>query len=121
MSIIVWVLASLLALTFFAAGSTKLLRDRAVVVADPRMRWASDFTATQIKLIGLAEVLGAVGLIAPAALGVQPRLSPISAVGLALLMTGAVVTHIRRGENPSPALVLGTLSLVLAVLFHLVW
>ena len=119
MSIVLWVFASLLALAFLAAGSVKLFRPRVALLADPRMGWAIEFSDAQVKLIGLAEVLGAIGLIAPAALGAQPLLGPIAAVALAVLMTGAVFTHVRRGESPVPAGVLATVSLVVAVLFYL--
>jgi VIT1/CCC1 family predicted Fe2+/Mn2+ transporter len=44
-------------------------------------------------------VLGAAGLILPAALDIVPVLVPIAATGLALLMLGAAVTHARRKES----------------------
>lgn len=118
MSIVLWVLTSLLALAFLAAGGQKVVRDRAAFAADPRMGWMGDFTPPQVKLIGLAEVLGAVGLVAPAALGVRPALSAVAAVCLAALMGGAVVVHVRRGENPTSAAVLALLCLVVAALFR---
>jgi DoxX-like family len=43
-------------------------------------------------------VLGALGLMLPAALGIQEWLTPLAAAGLALMMIGAVVVHLRRGE-----------------------
>lgn len=118
MSIVLWSLAALLALAFLGAGAQKLGRDRATLLADPRMGSAGDYTARQIKLIGVAEVLGAIGLIAPAALGVQPVLSFIAAVCLAVLMIAAVVVLRRRGENPAPPVVFGVLCLVVAALFR---
>lgn len=63
-------------------------------------------------MIGLAEVLGAVGLIVPWATRIVPVLTPVAAVGLAVLMAGAAQTHRRRKE---PAIVLAIIAAVIAV------
>jgi uncharacterized membrane protein YphA (DoxX/SURF4 family) len=42
-------------------------------------------------------------------------LTPLAAVGLALLMVGAVVVHTRRKEAPYMQIVLGILAIVVAV------
>jgi hypothetical protein len=61
--------------------------------------------------IGVLEVAAAVGLILSAALSIAPILTPIAAVGLILVMAGAVVTHARRHESLNVAV-----NIVLAVL-----
>ena len=116
MDVAVWVVQGLLALAFLAAGAMKLTQDRKRLV-DQGMAWAGDFSDGQVKGIGAVEVLGAVGLVLPAALGIAPVLTPIAAVGLALLMAGAVVTHLRRREYSGavPSAVLGLLSVFVAV------
>ncbi len=43
-------------------------------------------------------MLGAIGVVVPAAAGVAPILTPIAACGLALTMVVAAATLIRRGE-----------------------
>jgi putative oxidoreductase len=50
------------------------------------------------RFIGLAELAGAVGLILPAMTRIQPWLTPLAAVGLAIIMALAVPFHIVRGE-----------------------
>jgi DoxX-like family len=62
------------------------------------MGWVEDFSPGAVKSIGTLEVLAAVGLILPAALGIAPVLVPLAAVGLAVLMAGAIITHLRRHE-----------------------
>ena len=69
-----------------------------------------------VKGIGALEVLGAVGLVLPAVTGIAPILSPLAAVGLALVMAAAAVVHVRRKETPVPPIVLGVLALAVAVL-----
>ena len=48
--------------------------------------------------IGVCEFLGGVGLILPAMTGVKPRLVPLTAIGLTLIMILAAAFHIVRGE-----------------------
>ncbi|MBL1093246.1 DoxX family protein [Streptomyces sp. 9-7] len=73
-------------------------------------------TPPTVKLIGTLEVLAAIGLVLPATLGIAPALAPLAALGLALVMIGAVVVHARRGEAQMAAVnvVLLTLAAVVA-------
>lgn len=116
MNLTLWIVAGVLALAFAAAGTLKLTTARADLQAKG-MAWVEDFTDGQVKGIGALEALGAVGLVLPGLTRVAPVLVPVAAVGLALVMAGAVVTHLRRGEGPAaalPALVLGLLSAFVA-------
>lgn len=112
-----WILAGPLAFAFLGAGAVKLAQPRTKLAASG-MAWTTDSTDGRVKAAGALEVLGALGLVLPAALGVAPVLTPLAAAGLALVMAGAVVVHVRRGEPGALAgpVVLGLLALVLAVL-----
>jgi uncharacterized membrane protein YphA (DoxX/SURF4 family) len=112
MNIVLWILAALLAALFLAAGGMKLAQPKEKLAASPNMAWAQDFSPGMLKTIGALEVLAAVGLILPAALGIVPVLVPLAAVGLILLMAGAAITHARRGE--SQAIVMNVVLIVLA-------
>jgi uncharacterized membrane protein YphA (DoxX/SURF4 family) len=94
---VLWIAQSLLAAIFLATGLIKLTQPRLKMAAGP-MGWAADVTDGRCRTIGLLEVLGAIGLILPGALGVAPGLVPLAAPGLALTMIGAIVTHVRYGE-----------------------
>ena len=113
MNIFLWIVAGILAAFFLAAGATKLTQSRRKLLANPNMQWVQDFSAGTIKLIGTAEVLGALGLILPGALDIAPILVPLAATGLGVIMVGAIITHGRRKE-PQP-MVLNTIVLILAV------
>lgn len=117
MDIALWILAGVLAVAFFGAGASKLAQSREKIIASG-MGYAEDLTDTQVKAVGAIEVLGALGVILPAALGIAQVLTPLAALGLALVMAGAVIVHIRRGETKALGgpVVLGVLALVLAVL-----
>ena len=116
MEITLWIVQGLLALAFLGAGGMKLVTPRKRLV-DNGMAWVNDFSEPAVKAIAAAEVLGALGLVLPGALGVATVLTPLAGVGLFLTMVGAVVTHIRRGEKAAvtPPLVLGLLALAVAV------
>ena len=110
LNVALWVVQGLLAGMFLLTGTTKLVLPREVL--EKRMHWAPSWPRWRIKLLGLAEVAGALGLVVPAATGVAPLLSPIAALCLAVLMLGAAATHRRLGESVVPALVVGALCLV---------
>jgi hypothetical protein len=110
MNLVLWIVASLLAVAFAVSGAMKLARSREQLAA-AGMGWAEDFPPGVVKLIGALELLAAVGLVLPALLDLAPVLVPLAATGLAIVMVGAAVTHARRREYP--------LIVVNAILFAL--
>lgn len=96
MNTTLWVIQIVLAVLFGAAGLGKLTQPREKLIA--RMEWAEDFTDGQVKAIGAVELLGAIGLVLPAATGILPWLTPLAAAGLAVTMVLAAVVHVRRKE-----------------------
>lgn len=96
MDIGLWVAVGLLALLYLAVGFVKLTRSGERLRA--AMGWVEDFPLIVVRLIGLAEIAGAVGLVLPLATGVQPWLTPTAAACLTLLQVLAVAVHVRRGE-----------------------
>ncbi|UUW91097.1 DoxX family protein [Pimelobacter simplex] len=113
MNVVVWVVTGLLAALFLMAGTMKLAKSKEQVLADPRMGWAEAYSPAMLKVIGGAEVLGALGLVLPGALGIATGLVPAAAIGLAVIMAGAVLTHLRRSEMQS--VVMNVVLLALAV------
>src|SRR5271170_982546 len=61
--------------------------------------WLSAVPHDLIIFIGVCEFLGGIGLILPAMTGVKPKLTPIAAFGLTLVMILAAIFHIVRGES----------------------
>ena len=64
----------------------------------PRVPWFSAVPQALFVFIGVCEFLGGVGLILPAMTGVKPKLAPLAAFGLTVVMMLAAVFHIVRGE-----------------------
>jgi len=117
MNITLWIIAGFLAAAFLAAGAMKLARPKAKL-GESGMAWTEDFTDGQVKAIGVVEVLGALGLVLPAALDIAPILTPIAAAGLAVSQLLAAVVHVRRGEKQMLPinLVLAALAVFVAVM-----
>lgn len=114
MNIALWIVAGLLAVAFLGAGTMKATKSKEQL-AEGGMAWVESFSPGAVRAIGIAEVLGAVGLVLPPLVGVAEVLVPVAAICLAVTMVGAVVVHVRRKEAFTPALVLGALSLVVGV------
>jgi uncharacterized membrane protein YphA (DoxX/SURF4 family) len=115
MDITLWIIAGLLAVAFLASGAMKLAQPKQKL-ATFGLGWVEDFGAGTVKAIGTLEVLAAVGLILPAALDIAPVLVPLAAVGLALLMVGAIITHLGRHEAKviAPPVTLLALAVLIA-------
>jgi uncharacterized membrane protein YphA (DoxX/SURF4 family) len=112
MNIVLWVAQVFAALVFFLTGALKVVRPKERLVE--KMHWAATWPPDSIKLLGLAEVAGAIGLVLAGALHMAPVLMPIAAVCLAVLMLGAVQTHRRFHESVIPPLVLVLVCVAIA-------
>lgn len=99
MTTTLWILQGILAFVFLMAGAMKLMKSPADL-ADTGMEFARDMPPAAIKTVGLLEVMAAVGLILPVALGIMPILAGWAAVGIVLTMIVAIGIHAKRGEIP---------------------
>lgn len=114
MKILILILQILTAIAFFMAGMMKIFTPYEDLVIMENMVWVVDFSGIQITIIGILETLGALGLILPMVLKKFTFLIPLAALGLALVMVGAIVTHIGRDEPIIVNLVLLLLTLSVA-------
>ncbi len=98
-------------------GLLKLTLPYAKYTNMPTVAWSKDFKPEHIRLIGVLEMSGGVGLIVPLSLPSLTILTPLAAVGIALYMAGAMATHLRRTEYPNVVGNLMWLSLALFVAY----
>jgi DoxX-like family len=99
MNYVLWIVQGLLALVFLFAGGIKLvLPIEAMTQQMPMPGWF-------LRFIGVAEVLGAVGLILPWLLSIRSGLTPLAACGLVVIMVGAVTVTLAGGLGVGAALV----------------
>jgi putative oxidoreductase len=107
----------LLGLLLTVGGVLKLTLPYAKYSNTPGVAWSKDFKPEHIRLIGVLEVSGGVGLIVPLFLSSVTMLTPLAAVGIALYMSGAMATHLRRSEYPHMVGNLTCLGLALFVAY----
>ncbi|BBX23133.1 hypothetical protein MTER_25440 [Mycolicibacter terrae] len=99
MNTTLWIIAGVVAAGFVAGGAALLLLSRAKYRSlGANQHWVDDFGDGHLKAIGTIKLIGAAGLVVPAALGVAPLLVPLAACGLMLFMAGAATTRFRRSE-----------------------
>jgi len=94
LNLVLWSVQGFLALFFLAAGAPK-------IIGRGLERWTgfSDLPRPLVISIGLAEVLGAAGLVLPMASGILPWLTPLAAISLAVIVLMAAGFHIRADER----------------------
>ena len=110
MTYALWIVQGLLALLFLWAGGMKL------VLPVEAMTEQMPLPGLFLRFIGVAEVLGALGLILPGLLRLRPALTPLAAAGLVLIMIGATVLTLATagGATALIPLVVGLLSAFVA-------
>lgn len=87
MNIILWILQVLLGLLFIFAGVMKFVMS----VAEMNAQAPVALPGILLHFIGICEILGGLGLILPSLLRIEPRLTSLAALGLAIIMIGATV------------------------------
>ena len=97
MNIALWIVAGLLAAAYLVAGLLKSTQPKDTL--QKSMPRVEDYSAGTVRLIGIAEILGALGLVLPQATGIAPILTPIAATGLVVIQALALRAHARRGEK----------------------
>lgn len=98
MNLALWISAGLLAVVMLVGGTTKLFVPKEKLAAAHGGGWTGDASVGFVKSLAALELLAAVGLVLPAALGIAPVLVPLAAAGVVLLMVGAMITHLHRHE-----------------------
>jgi uncharacterized membrane protein YphA (DoxX/SURF4 family) len=112
-----WILAGFLAALFLGTGALKLTRSRDEIIAEG-LTWAEDYSEPQLRALGWAEVLGAVGLVVPPLVGFG-IVTPVAASCLTALTIGALVVHVRRREFLPDAL--RTIALIVMCVVLAYW
>ena len=113
MNVVLWVLQALFGVYFIAIGAMHFIVPEGL---PDMMSWMYELSDTLHYVSGTAEILGGLGLILPGVTRIRPELTVWAASGLALVMVGAAIWHIGRGEavsiglNVANAVVLGFIA-----------
>jgi uncharacterized membrane protein len=115
-----WIVAALLAVFYLYSGALKTTRSKDQLRS--MMAWVDAMPLSYVRVIGVLEVLGALGLILPPLTGIAAGLSLAAAIGLALIQIGALSLHLSRGEVKVTPLNVALLALaVVAIWLSTTW
>ncbi len=95
LNIALWVAQGLISLTLIWAGYAKLFQP--LEQTAQMLPWALDNPGL-LKFTGIVDLLGGIGIVLPAVIRIQPKLTVFAAYGTIALMIAASVFHISRGE-----------------------
>jgi hypothetical protein len=106
MNIALWIVQGILGLAFILLGSMKAFHLGKAIAG---LSWGL------VTFIGIAELLGGLGLILPKATGVAPFLTPVAAIALGVIMILAAGFHIKRKENFGMTIIFLALLIFVAI------
>ena len=120
MKIAYWIVAGLLGVLYMYGGWAKIVRNKEQL--EPMMEWVEQVPMWQVRLIGVIEIAGVVGLILPPLIGVVPLLAVAAAIGFVILQFFAAAMHASRNGVRDTGLnvaliLLAALAAVLATAF----
>lgn len=115
MTYALWIIQGLLALLFVFAGAFKLF----FMPVDALVK-ETGMPGPVMQFISVAELLGGIGLILPSLLRIRPALTPLAAAGLVVIMIGATVLTLGKGDV-APALAPLVVGLLLVFVAYGRW
>ena len=115
LNISLWAAQIFLALVFFITGALKLFFP--IENLNALLPWTIDVNPIMVRLIGLTEIIGSLGLILPSLLRIKPQLTSLAAIGVAFVMLSATIFNISIGETS----VLGINILLFLVSIFIAW
>ena len=108
-----WVVQVLLAILFLMAGITKLTSP----VENLPYPWMKEVPELMVRLLGIVEILGGIGIFLPSMLRIKPQLAIFATLGMIFLMISAIIFHVMRGESA----VIGFNFIVIALAGFVYW
>ncbi|MCD6067715.1 MAG: DoxX family protein [Bacteroidetes bacterium] len=114
MHISLWIAQVILALFLLMGAIMKFMPTEKI---SQLMPWTGEIPSVLVRALGVIDLLGALGLILPALLRIQPKLTTVASIGVIALMIAATVFHLSRGE----ASVIGMNIFCIALAAFIAW
>jgi hypothetical protein len=92
-----WIVQVLLSMTLLWSSAMKLFQSPKEL--SDMWPWAGEVSVSLVKITGIVDLLGALGLVLPMLFRIKPILTVAAALGIILLMICAAIFHISRGEG----------------------
>lgn len=115
LNISLWAVQIILAAMLIMAGTMKSTQPIEKLAA--MLPWADQVPAWLVRFIGASEFLAAVGILLPSILRIQPKLTPLAASGIVVIMILAIGFHVSRGE----ASMIGINIFIVAAALFIAW
>jgi putative oxidoreductase len=115
LNITLWIVQGLTATLMLMSAYMKIATP--ILELSSKWKWTGELPETVVRLLGVIDLLGGIGIILPALLRIKPSLTPLAAVGIILLMISASVFHISRGE----ASVIGSNIILMFLASFIAW
>jgi uncharacterized membrane protein YphA (DoxX/SURF4 family) len=116
MNTLLWIIQGILAAMFAMAGVMKLTQPLDKLLKSG-LNWTERLPMSTVRLIGILELLGAIGLILPWVFHIVPVLTPIAACGFALIMLLAIFHHAKYKESKAIALNIVLMALAAFIVY----
>lgn len=116
MNTIIWVIQGLLSAFFLMPAYTKLTSTKEKLVEKQMLEPEQSINGP--RFVGLMELLGSIGIIVPQLTGIAKILTPIAAVGFALVMLGAFFIHLKKKDFKILPLLIGVFTLSVITAFY---
>src|SRR3954465_4487403 len=84
LNIALWIAQGWLGFSFLLGGSFRAFSPMSTLIE--KIPWASAISEPMMRFIAITEMIGAVGLLLPSITRIMPRLTPLAALGLAVIM-----------------------------------
>jgi len=95
MNVTLWVAQILVAASLLMGTVMKFMPIEKISAIMP---WTGQVPVAMVRLLGLIDLLGALGLVLPGMMHIKPQVTVWAAIGIILLMLCAIVFHVSRGE-----------------------
>jgi putative oxidoreductase len=102
MNTAIWFAQGMLAAMFVMAGIMKSTQP--IEKLQKAMTWTTRYSPSMVRFVGIAELLGAIGVILPWVLNILPVLTPLAACGLATIQLLAIFHHVKHNEKKEIAI-----------------
>ncbi len=96
LNVTLWTVQLLLAAVFLITGCVKVVQPIDVLALS--YQWVRHVPPILVRAIGISELLAVAGLLGPAATRILPRLTVFAAIGIIIVMVGAIITHTLLAE-----------------------
>lgn len=96
LNVVLWIAQWLFAASFVGAALMKLAMPIAQLAQI--WPWTGDLAPTMVRLLGVIDLLGGMGVLLPSLTRIKPRLTVVAAVACIALQLCAIAFHASRGE-----------------------